>query len=59
MLRFVAVAFQSARYRFVCLVLEDEVLWRRVPPVTYFGPALDPTLGGFGPQVNTNVRGQS
>ena len=26
-------------------------------PVTYFGPALDPPLGGFGPKVNSNVRG--
>ena len=29
---FVAVAFWS----------EEEVLWRRGPPLTYFGPALDP-----------------
>ena len=27
------------------------------PPLTYFGPALDPPRGGFGPKVNTNVRG--
>ena len=46
-IRFVAVAFQS----------EEEVLWRRGPPVIYFCPALDSTLGGFGPKVNTNVRG--
>ena len=26
-------------------------------PQTYFGPALDPPLGWFGPRVNTNVRG--
>ena len=26
-------------------------------PVTYFGPALDPPLGGFGPKVYKNVRG--
>ena len=26
-------------------------------PVTYFGLALDPPLGGFGPKVNANVRG--
>ena len=26
-------------------------------PVTYFGPALDTPLGGFGSNVNTNVRG--
>ena len=25
--------------------------------MTYFGPALDPPLGGFGPRVNTNVQG--
>ena len=25
--------------------------------MTYYGPALDPPLGGFGPKVNTNVRG--
>ena len=25
--------------------------------MTYFGLALDPTLGGFGREVNTNVRG--
>ena len=25
--------------------------------MTYFGPALDPSLGGFGPKVNTNVWG--
>ena len=43
---FVAVAFQS----------EEEVLWRSGPPVTYFGPDLDPPLGGFA-KVNTNVRG--
>ena len=30
-IRFVAVAFQS----------EEEVHWRRGPPVTYFGPTLD------------------
>ena len=46
-IRFVAVAFRS----------EEEVLWRRELPGTYFGPALDPPLGGFGPRVNTNVRG--
>ena len=32
---------------------EEEVLWR----LTYYGPALDLPLGGFGPKVNTNVRG--
>ena len=26
-------------------------------PGTYFGPSLDPPVGGFGPRVNTNVRG--
>ena len=25
--------------------------------MTYFGPALDPPLGGIGPKVNTNVWG--
>ena len=25
--------------------------------MTYFGPALDPPLGGFGPKVITNVPG--
>ena len=25
--------------------------------MTYFGPTLDPSLGGFGPKVNTNVWG--
>ena len=45
-IRFVAVAFWS----------EEEVLWRRGSPVTYFGPALDPPLGGIGPKVNTNVK---
>ena len=33
-----AVAFRS----------EEEVSWRRGPPVTYFCPALDPPLGGSG-----------
>ena len=37
-------------------------VWRRRPlekgiPLTYFGPALDPPLGGFGPKVNSNVWG--
>ena len=27
------------------------------PSLTYYGPALDPPLGGFGPKVNTNVWG--
>ena len=36
-------------------------VWRRSSlekgtPVTYFGPTLDPPLGGFGQKVNTNVR---
>ena len=35
---------------------DEEVLWRREPR-DLFGPALDPTLGGFGPRVNTNVLG--
>ena len=38
------------------------LVWRRSSfengtPMTYFCPALDPPLGGFGPRVNTNVRG--
>ena len=35
---FVAVAFQS----------EEEISWKRGTPMTYFGPALDPPLGGSG-----------
>ena len=35
---FVAVAFRS----------EEEVFGRRGPPVTYFGPALDPPRGESG-----------
>ena len=27
------------------------------PSLTYYGPALDRPQGGFGPKVNTNVRG--
>ena len=27
------------------------------PSLTYYGPALDLPLGGFGPKVNTNERG--
>ena len=45
-IRFVAVAFQS----------EEEVRWRRGPPMTYFGPALDPPLGGSGRKTTTLVR---
>ena len=45
-IRFVAVAFQ---------------LWRspleKGPSFTYYGPALDSSHGGFGPKVDTNVRG--
>ena len=26
--------------------------------MTFFDPALDPPVGGFGTKVNTNVRGQ-
>ena len=44
--RFVAVAFWS----------EEEVCWRRGPLVTYFGPALDPPLGGSGRKTTTLVR---
>ena len=45
-IRFDAVAFQS----------EEEVRWRRGPPVTYFCPALDPPLGGSGRKTTTLVR---
>ena len=45
-IRFVAVAFRS----------EEEVSWRRGPPVTYFGPALDSPLGGSGRKTTTLVR---
>ena len=45
-IRFVAVAFRS----------EKEVSWRRKPPVTYFGPALDPPLGRSGRKTTTLVR---
>ena len=45
-IRFVAVAFQLRRSPL-----------EKGPSLTYFGPALDPPLGGFGPKVNTNVRG--
>ena len=45
-IRFVAVAFQS----------EEEVRWRRGPPVTYFCPALDPPLDGSGRKTTTLVR---
>ena len=45
-LQFVAVAFRS----------EEEVSWRRGPPVTYFGPALDPPLEGSGRKTTTLVR---
>ena len=44
---FVAAAFHS----------EGEVLWRRGPSLTYYGPALDLPLGRLGPKVNTNERG--
>ena len=43
---FVAIAFQS----------KAEVRWRREPPVTYFGPALDPPLDGSGRKTTTLVR---
>ena len=36
---------------------EEEVLCRRGPSLTYYGPALYPPLGGFGPKVHINVRG--
>ena len=45
-IRFVTVAFRS-----------EEVLWRKDPTLTYYGPTLDPSLDGFGPKVNTNVWG--
>ena len=37
--------------------LKEKFLWRRGPSLTYYGPALDLPLGGFGPNVNTNERG--
>ena len=43
---FVAVAFRS----------EEEVSYRRGPPVTYFCSALDPPLGGSGRKTTTLVR---
>ena len=43
---FVAVAIRS----------EEEVCQRQVPSVTYFGPALDPPLGGSGRKTTTLVR---
>ena len=43
---FVAVAFWS----------EEEVSWRRGPPLTYFCPALDPHLGRSGRKTTTLVR---
>ena len=43
---FVAVAFLS----------EEEVRWRRRPPVTYFGPTLDPPLSRSGRKTTTLVR---
>ena len=46
-IRYVTVAFRS----------EEEVLWRKDPSLTKYGPVLDPPLGGFGPKVNTNVWG--
>ena len=45
-IQYVAVDFRS-----------EEVLWRREPPGPILAPPLDPPLGGFGPRVNTNVRG--
>ena len=35
---------------------EEEVSWRRGPPVTYFCPALDPPLDGSGRKTTTLVR---
>ena len=46
-IRFVAVAFRSE---------EEEVHGRRGPPVTYFGPALDPPLGWSCRKTTTLVR---
>ena len=46
-IQFVAAAFHS----------EGEVLWRRGPSLTYYGPALDLPLGGFVPKKKTNERG--
>ena len=45
-IRFVAVAFGS----------EEDDPWRRGPPVTYFGPVLDPPLGGSARKTTTLVR---
>ena len=42
-------------YMHLCLS-EEEVSWRRGPPVTYFCPALDPPLGGSGRKTTTLVR---
>ena len=44
-IQFVAVAFRS----------EEEVCQRQVPSMTYFGPALDPPLGGSGRKTTTLV----
>ena len=45
-IRNVAIAFRT----------EEEVSWRRGPPVTYFCPALDPPLDGSGRKTTTLVR---
>ena len=42
----IAVAFRS-----------EEVFWRRGPPVTYFGLALDPPLGRYGQNIFMHVPG--
>ena len=44
------------RFVDVDLRSEEEVFWRRGPPMTYFGPALDPSLGGSGRKTTTLVR---
>ena len=47
-IQFVAVAFQTTL---------KKKSFGKGPSLTNCGPALDPPLGGFGPKVNTNVRG--
>ena len=53
-------AYRSLLY-IQLLLYPPKQLWRspleKAPSLTNYGPALDPPLGGFGPKVNTNVRG--
>ena len=37
--------------------LKEKFFGERPPSLTYYGPALDLSLGGFCPKVNTNERG--